>query len=195
MEKTTKFCKMCQTEKDRSEFFQNPARNCVSVYCKPCQGQYNMKNGTTEQKREYNKKWLVKKLQDDPGYKSRRYAAELKKLEPTPAKLKARRFIANLYGKGRMPKGREITADYIEKLFLSTKHCACCSKELLIDPPKIKGAKSHNAASIDRIDNNLGYFDGNIAVICHECNTRKRDLTLQDLEMLIAYIKRNGGNQ
>ena len=194
MKKTTKFCKICQAEKDRSEFFQNPARNCVSVYCKPCQAQYNMKNGTTEKKREYNKKWLKKRLQDDPGYKARQYAADLENLKKTPAKLKAKRFIQNLYGKGRMPKGPEINVDYIEKLFLDTRLCSCCSKELVVDPPKVKGAKAHNAASIDRIDNNLGYFHGNIAVICQECNTRKRDLTLKDLEMLIAYVK-NGGKQ
>ena len=47
-----------------------------------------------------------------------------------------------------------------------------------------------NAMSLDRIDNNKGYISDNIRVISRRANLMKSSLTLDILEKLIKYIKK-----
>lgn len=46
-----------------------------------------------------------------------------------------------------------------------------------------------SSASLDRIDNTKGYIRGNVAIICHKCNTLKSDSTIEYLHKLIEYMK------
>ena len=43
---------------------------------------------------------------------------------------------------------------------------------------------TRHAPSLDRIRNNLGYTDQNVAVLCRRCNTRKGDMTAAELQRL-----------
>lgn len=47
-----------------------------------------------------------------------------------------------------------------------------------------------NAMSLDRVDNNKGYIPGNIRVISRRANLMKSNLTIDILEKLIKYIKK-----
>lgn len=47
-----------------------------------------------------------------------------------------------------------------------------------------------NAMSLDRVDNNKGYIPGNIRVISRKANLMKSSLTIDVLEKLIKYIKK-----
>jgi hypothetical protein len=47
-----------------------------------------------------------------------------------------------------------------------------------------------NAMSLDRIDNNKGYIIGNVRVISRKANLMKSSLTLDILQQLIRYIKK-----
>lgn len=47
-----------------------------------------------------------------------------------------------------------------------------------------------NAMSLDRIDNTKGYIPGNVRVISRKANLMKSDLTMDILEKLIKYIKK-----
>tara|TARA_R110000868_G_C10393931_1_gene720646 strand:- start:26 stop:442 length:417 start_codon:yes stop_codon:yes gene_type:complete len=47
-----------------------------------------------------------------------------------------------------------------------------------------------NAMSLDRVDNDKGYIPGNVRVISRRANLMKSSLTLDVLEKLIKYIKK-----
>jgi hypothetical protein len=47
-----------------------------------------------------------------------------------------------------------------------------------------------NAMSLDRVDNNKGYIPGNVRVISRKANLMKSDLTVDILEQIIKYIKK-----
>jgi hypothetical protein len=48
----------------------------------------------------------------------------------------------------------------------------------------------HNSMSLDRVDNTRGYIPGNVRVISRKANIMKSDLTIETLEQIIKYIKR-----
>lgn len=72
-------------------------------------------------------------------------------------------------------------------------NCACCGIALNYAPPKVRRGRDRGFPSLDRIDNRLGYTLDNVAVVCHACNTLKSNASIADLEMIIAYIRRNPG--
>lgn len=46
-----------------------------------------------------------------------------------------------------------------------------------------------NGASIDRVINKLGYVKGNVRIISRKANRMKGDLTIEDAERIIAYMR------
>jgi len=63
-----------------------------------------------------------------------------------------------------------ITID--ELCSLASYACPCC------DTPMILGNKKQkDSPSVDRLNNDVGYVLSNIWIICHSCNSIKRDLT------------------
>jgi hypothetical protein len=51
-----------------------------------------------------------------------------------------------------------------------------------------KGAKDHSPA-LDRITPSLGYVEGNIQVISSRANRIKNDSTIEELSMILEYLK------
>lgn len=49
---------------------------------------------------------------------------------------------------------------------------------------------SNNSPSLDRVDNTKGYVKGNVAVISQLANSRKRDMTLKQIENMYLYTKK-----
>jgi hypothetical protein len=49
------------------------------------------------------------------------------------------------------------------------------------------------AASLDRLDSSRGYVRGNVAVISWRANVLKGDATLEELEQLVAWMRRMRG--
>jgi hypothetical protein len=64
----------------------------------------------------------------------------------------------------------------IEDVVIPEK-CPCCSQPMF----------SH---SLDRINNDLGYVKGNVAVICWPCNSNKRQYNAEQHRMIADYIDR-----
>jgi hypothetical protein len=63
-------------------------------------------------------------------------------------------------------------------------HCPITGDEI-----SILSAASRNGASLDRVDNSLGYVRGNVRVISRRANRMKGDASIKDLERMIAYMK------
>jgi len=69
---------------------------------------------------------------------------------------------------------------------LIPKHCPILDIEL----KPSERVSNPGSPAIDRIDNSKGYIKTNIAVISHKANSHKADLTLEQLEKLLKYMKR-----
>jgi hypothetical protein len=52
-----------------------------------------------------------------------------------------------------------------------------------------KGLSKYNSYSLDRIDNTKGYIKGNIHVISFKANSIKNNSTIEELELLLMYLK------
>lgn len=83
-------------------------------------------------------------------------------------------------------KKRGIPYSEVEELFEDIQSkggigdsCKCCKQ---VFTSKIR-------PSLDRHEPALGYTVGNVLVICRDCNRRKGDMGLRELEELVEYMK------
>jgi hypothetical protein len=67
-------------------------------------------------------------------------------------------------------------------------HCPVLGIELAYDR-KRKGPRRYNYASLDRKDNAKGYVPGNVFIISWWANRLKHDMTIQEVEQLLSYMK------
>jgi hypothetical protein len=49
--------------------------------------------------------------------------------------------------------------------------------------------KRNFSPSLDRLIPSKGYVVGNIAVLCHDCNRRKQDISVEEMQELIDWVK------
>ncbi len=54
-------------------------------------------------------------------------------------------------------------------------------------PAKVSRRAMRNTATLDRIDNDIGYVVGNVAVISYRANTMKNDATLEEINGLARW--------
>lgn len=67
-------------------------------------------------------------------------------------------------------------------------HCPITGIEL---KPNLGGTHPiKSSPNLDRIDNSLGYVPGNVAVISSWANQRKGDLSVEEIERLYNYVKK-----
>lgn len=76
--------------------------------------------------------------------------------------------------------GREFTIK-VSDIVVPT-HCPITGMEI--------GFDKDEGLSLDRIDNSKGYIPGNVAVISHRMNTLKSSATIEEIEGLLAYMRR-----
>lgn len=53
-----------------------------------------------------------------------------------------------------------------------------------------KGAPTWNSPSLDRIRSDMGYITGNVQIISYRANSLKSDATIEELEKVLASMKR-----
>lgn len=81
-----------------------------------------------------------------------------------------------------------MTPPLLEELLRSNKTCPCCNVELLqgYNP---KGVVTATSPSFDRILPKLGYVRGNLALLCHRCNGLKSNMSIEDLERILKWLR------
>ena len=84
---------------------------------------------------------------------------------------------------------REFNIDigYIKSIWPLDNRCPILGEKFII------GSKSTDkySATLDRIDNKLGYIKGNIQIICGLANSVKNNLTIDELEFILTNWKAN----
>lgn len=102
----------------------------------------------------------------------RRYRAE----NPFRAMLNVARYRA---------KKRGLDFDLTQEDLEIPTHCPVFGIELAYSP----GRRSKHSFSLDRRDNNKGYTKDNVRVISFWANQMKGDMTIEQVESLLKYMK------
>lgn len=82
-------------------------------------------------------------------------------------------------------KRKGLTFDLTRDDILIPEFCPLLGIEI----KKGKGKIKPSSPTLDRIDNSKGYIKGNVAVISNKANRHKGDLTISELEKMLAYAK------
>lgn len=184
-----KNCPKCQARKPLSEFYASSKYDGgYSSYCKTCYVVLNKGNRVKGRDNALARKTYAR---NPEKYRIavREYQNRLKR--ESPAAFRAKKFF-DVKRDGVAPN---VTREYLTELFTRVKKCQCCGCDLVVEYEERETRRfrsNYAAPSIDRVNNQKGYTRENIAVICWQCNHRKTNLTLSDLEMFSRYIKKYG---
>jgi hypothetical protein len=190
-----KRCPDCGAFKTPQDFYQSEKyAGGLSPYCKLCHRARNNRRWAEapEQQRAAARDRYHRNKHLHAGKVAaygRRYRAEQKSSDP--AAFRAKKF----FDVHRADVADDVTPEYLAHLFRAITRCQCCGKELCLeyrDRETRRYRSDPDAPSIDRVNNHKGYTRSNIAVICWECNFRKTDLTLEDLQMFRKYVENYG---
>lgn len=184
-----KKCPLCQEVKPLEAFYKGQSYDGgYSPYCRPCTSIMNKRHRNPERDRPRR---LERYAKDKEKFRGLTRANNERSKKENPAKWRAKKF----FDVHREGVASDVTREYLEELFRATTHCQCCGKVLCLEYKERESRQfrsNPDAPSVDRVNNRKGYTRANIAIICWECNFRKTDLTIEDLEMMLSYIKRNG---
>lgn len=213
-----KKCTKCGVEKDESEFYPRAgcSTNRVKSECKACTlklarawkaanpdkrkaGNQKWKEANPDKVKAYGKKWRDAnpdkvKARDQKWREARpedhkaQSARAVRKIHQDPI-AKARRMIGSSKTRAKK-RGLPHSISY-EDLLPIPSVCPALGTPLSLSGTYING----NVASLDRINNNIGYVPGNVAVISRRANSIKNDATIEELELVLAYMKRHAAQQ
>lgn len=69
------------------------------------------------------------------------------------------------------------------------RDCPCCGIEMKMRSGPAKQGAVPTSPSLDRFNPRLGYHPGNVVVICWRCNNLKRDASVQELEVIVNWMR------
>lgn len=86
-------------------------------------------------------------------------------------------------------RGLECTIEWTD--VVPPSHCPVLGMPLRLAPEKkASGGPGPDSASLDRLDNSLGYIPGNVCVISQRANQLKSNGTRDELSKVLAYMER-----
>jgi len=166
---TTKCCNRCKTYLPFSLFSRNSANNDkLSSHCKDCD-----KKGQDKIKA----KNYTKRLQQDRQYRAVKHQTFDYRLKALLNASKQRASIKNIE--------HSITVEDLKDIYPKDGCCPVFGFKLEFGNA---GFRDHSP-SIDKIDPSKGYTKDNIQILSWRANRLKADSTVEELEMLLAYLK------
>ena len=157
-------CSSCNSVLPTNCFYKNNKTTRGYMYiCKSCYSFRHSRAARNLSNRKYYKKTRKQQYNNDPS----KYLWQI-------ASKRAKKF--------NIPFNIEISD------ILIPEYCPITGQKLdiLIEDKK---QSYQNAASLDKIDNSLGYIKGNVRVISRKANRMKSDLTIEQVENLLKYMK------
>lgn len=166
---TTKQCNMCQEHKALFEFSKNKSsKDGLQYRCRSCDNTYqvNRRNKNKEATLQYGREYQSRRRQN--------FEYRLKML------LNASKQRAAL-------KNREhtLTLEDIKELYPKDGKCPVFGFDLEFNSAGFR----ETSPSIDRIDSTKGYTRDNVQIISWKANRLKAYATVEDLEILVAFLK------
>lgn len=206
-EASTKKCCMCQDVKLSSDFYKDKGKaNGLSSRCKDCakkaamewKKQNPQKTRENQQKayqqnKEHNVEYAKQWRENNADY-IKQYYQENKNAIKEKQKGKSNLLRAMFTSARRRASNNfmpfDLTLEYMETIALD--HCPVTGElldwELQFSE---EGKRNCFAPSLDKIVPSLGYTQGNVAIICNQMNTLKSNMTLDQLDQLAEYVRRN----
>jgi hypothetical protein len=165
----TKHCNTCKEHKPLFEFTVNrKAKDGLQYKCRACDLEYQKvrRENNKESILEYSRKYQTKKRKD--------FNYRLQML------LNASKQRASI-------KNREhsLTLEDIKELYPEDGKCPVFGFDLEFNSAGFR----ETSPSIDRIDSSKGYTRDNIQIISWKANRLKAYATVEDLEILVAFLK------
>ena len=166
--RTSKVCGHCKVDKPLTDYTKNNAAgDGLQSKCRPCDVAYQAKRRVEnpQKRRDYEKQYLNNKRQD--------FDFRLNMLL-NASKQRARN------------KNREhtITVEDIKAIYPTDGCCPIFGMKLEFNTAGFR----ENSPSIDRIDSTKGYTPDNIQIISWKANRIKGYASVEELEMLLAYL-------
>lgn len=161
----TRICKTCHKEKDISEFSKSKAyKDGYNTSCKECE-KIRMKNYRRKNKDKIKEQVRLKYL-EDPLKHILQVHKSLSKTKNIPC------------------DDFDILYNHLKPIF-DTGKCERCG---MIFQPGNDSLRNYSP-TLDRLIPNKGYVVGNIAVLCHDCNRRKQDMSVEEMKDLIRWVE------
>lgn len=165
-------CSTCKLEKPDDDFHKSRrTKNGRANACKKCMIEYKRRwwdSGGREKDKEYAKK------------NSAVAVARMTKWK----KMYPERRLWHSAKRRALMSGKDFSIDWMEIVIPSV-----CP--VLGIPINLNGGPiTANSPSLDRLDNSKGYVPGNVQVTSHRANALKSNLTLEQAERLLIYMKR-----
>ena len=170
--KQTKKCCLCKEEKHLSEFSKNLAsKDKLQYKCRTCDVEYQRKRRAADPQKaaDYSRQYQKNKRKD--------FNYRLQML------INASKQRASI-------KGREhsISVADLKELYPKDGCCPIFGMKLEFNSAGFR----ENSPSIDRIDSQKGYTRDNIQIISWKANRIKGYASVEELEMLLSYLKDGG---
>jgi hypothetical protein len=70
------------------------------------------------------------------------------------------------------------------------ENCPCCSRKIEHRTGEFKKGPQASSPSLDRIDSNFGYVNGNVEVLCWRCNMLKNNATADELRTILRWLEK-----
>ncbi len=165
----SKVCNRCNNEKPLFEFSKNSkSKDRLQYRCRDCDNKYqaNRRKENYSERREYDRKYQANKRKNF-DYRLQMLINASKQR----AKLKNR--------------DHSITVDNIKAIYPTDGCCPIFGMKLEFNNAGFR----ENSPSIDRIDSSKGYTTDNIQIISWKANRIKSYATVEELEIIVAYMK------
>lgn len=176
-----KTCKKC----GGTEFRQSSGK------CIPCEKKYNseyVRNPMTKERRNelQRKRYanVFSKSQYDAEYRAKNKDKLIAKVKAKYAKNRHSKKNILIAAKARAKK-QHVPFDICEDDFIIPDVCPV----LGIPIKQADGRANENSPSLDKIIPSLGYVKGNVAIISQRANWIKRDASVEEIEMLLNWLK------
>jgi hypothetical protein len=166
---STKQCNTCRQYLPFNEFSKNSAlKDKLSLYCRKCdkEKQEAKRRKTPEKQLAYARKYQAKRRES--------FEYRLQMLINASKQRAALKHIKHT-----------LTLDELKSIYPTDNKCPVFGVELKFGDAGFRD----NSPSIDKIDPSKGYTLDNVQVISWRANRLKADATIQELELLLSFMK------
>lgn len=157
-------------------FVKDNDRICgLASWCKNCTSDQRAK--TIDHRREHDREYYAKNKDKSKAYRKANAVSIKEKQRLNKAK-RRHLYWAHSTISGHTARGFHvsITVEDLHRLAIETPTCPICGIDMKWEAGKI----APNSPTLDRINNGNDIRLDNIWILCHRCNTMKRDLPMNE---------------